>query len=310
MSNGFFVVDEGGVIAVDGGAQYGKEFAVKACADAGIDPKSIRLIVVSHPHVDHTCNVDELRKLSGAPIVVQKAGEEDMITAERPHVFPRNPIGDEIMEFAKKQGGMPDDYLPPITPDLTWEESFDLHPYGVAGKLIHTPGHSLADCCVILESGQAIIGDLVRQVEKSAVTVKLNTTATPELLKAEGYDEVIVAIGSTPAVPPIPGVEGDNVCFAVQTVEKEPSMGKDVVVIGGGEIGVEMGLHLAKKGHQVHLIEMQGILSPESVPVHFRSIFEKMWESQEGFTYTLNARCTGISAEGVTYVDENGRVTC
>lgn len=163
MSNGFFVVDEGGVIAVDGGAQYGKEFAVKACADAGIDPKSIRLIVVSHPHVDHTCNVDELRKISGAPIVVQKAGEEDMITAERPHVFPRNPIGDEIMEFAKKQGGMPDDYLPPITPDLTWEESFDLHPYGVAGKLIHTPGHSLADCCVILESGQAIIGDLVCQ---------------------------------------------------------------------------------------------------------------------------------------------------
>jgi thioredoxin reductase len=147
---------------------------------------------------------------------------------------------------------------------------------------------------------------MVRQVEKSAVTVKLNTTATPELLKAEGYDEVIVAIGSTPAVPPIPGVDGDNVCFAVQTVEKEPSMGKDVVVIGGGEIGVEMGLHLAKKGHQVHLIEMQGILSPESVPVHFRSIFEKMWENQEGFTYTLNARCTGISAEGVTYVDENG----
>ncbi len=147
---------------------------------------------------------------------------------------------------------------------------------------------------------------LIRQIEKSEVCVKRNTAATPEMLKAESYDEVIVAIGSTPNIPPIPGADSPNVCTAIDTVEKEPTMGKNVVVVGGGEIGVEMGLHLAKKGHQVHLIEMQGILSPESVPVHFRSIFEQTWESQEGFTYTLNARCTGITEAGVTYLDAEG----
>ncbi len=161
MSNGFFVVDDGGVIAVDGGALYGPEYAKKACAEAGIDPCSVGLIVASHPHVDHTCNLEELRKLTGAPIAVNKAGESDMIHAVRPQVFPRNRIGDEIMEFAKKMGGMPDDYLPPITPDITWEDEFDLHPYGIKGRIIATPGHSLADCCVVLEDGQAIIGDLV-----------------------------------------------------------------------------------------------------------------------------------------------------
>ena len=161
MSNGFLIKEGDSVIAVYGGAIYGKEFAEKACADAGIAPQSIRLIVVSHPHVDHTCNLDELRKLSGAPIVVHKRGEADMIHAERPHVFPRCTIGDEIMEFAKSQGGMPDDYLPPITPDLTWEDEFDLHPYGISGKLIYTPGHSYADCCTVLEDGQAIVGDLI-----------------------------------------------------------------------------------------------------------------------------------------------------
>ena len=144
------------------------------------------------------------------------------------------------------------------------------------------------------------------QIAKSAVEVKLNTAATPELLRAEGFDEVIVAIGAEPAYPPIPGIRGKNVIPAIETVAREPEMSHEVVVVGGGEIGVEMGLHLAKQGHQVTLLEMGPILSPESVPVHFRSLFEKAWETQEGFTYHLNARVTAITEAGVTYVDENG----
>jgi len=147
---------------------------------------------------------------------------------------------------------------------------------------------------------------MARQIAKSAVDVRLNTEATPALLKAEGYDEVIVAIGAEPAYPPIPGIRGANVIPAIETVAREPEMGRDVVVVGGGEIGVEMGLHLAKCGHRVVLLEMGPVLSPESVPVHFRSLFEKAWESQEGFSYRLNARVTGITPEGVAYVDGGG----
>lgn len=148
---------------------------------------------------------------------------------------------------------------------------------------------------------------MARQVKKSAVTVKLNTTATPELLRREGYDEVIVAIGAEPAYPPIPGVHSANVIPAIETVEREPEMGHEVVVVGGGEIGVEMGLHLAKHGHQVTLLEMGPILSPESVPVHFRSIFEKAFNNQPGFRYLLNARVSEITDEGVHYLDGDGK---
>ncbi len=147
---------------------------------------------------------------------------------------------------------------------------------------------------------------MAAQIAKSNVTVRLNTTATPELLKTENYDEVIVAIGAEPAYPNIPGIHGSNVIPAIETVKEEVNMGHKVVVIGGGEIGVEMGLHLAKHGHEVKLLEMGPILSPESVPVHFRSIFEKAFNQQPGFSYELNAKVTCISDDGVTYLDADG----
>lgn len=144
------------------------------------------------------------------------------------------------------------------------------------------------------------------QVMKSGATVLLNTEATPELIDAGGYDEVLVAVGATPIRPRIPGADGANVMFAADAANREAELGKRLVIIGGGEIGVEVGIHLARVGHTVTVVEMQGILSPESVPVHFRSLFEKTWEEQEGFDYVLNATCTGIYDDHVTYVDPDG----
>jgi 2,4-dienoyl-CoA reductase-like NADH-dependent reductase (Old Yellow Enzyme family)/thioredoxin reductase len=144
---------------------------------------------------------------------------------------------------------------------------------------------------------------LQHQIEKSDVTVKLNTTATPDMMA--GFDEVIVAIGSTPAIPPIPGVDSDNVCLAVEVGKKEPELGEQVVVIGGGEIGVEMGLHMASKGHKVTVVEMLGKLSPESVPVHFRSLLEAKWENEPNFSYILNARVSGIR-DGKVFFTKDG----
>lgn len=43
--------------------------------------------------------------------------------------------------------------------------------------------------------------------------------------------------------PPIPGIHGKNVIPAIETVAREPEVSHDVVVVGGGEIGVELGLH-------------------------------------------------------------------
>lgn len=144
------------------------------------------------------------------------------------------------------------------------------------------------------------------QVEKSGIKVLCNTKATAEMLSPENYDSVIAAVGAQPIIPPIPGSDGKNVITAVDVYGNEDKLAKDVVIIGGGEIGAETGMHLAELGHNVELIEMRDELAADAAHVHFYKIFIEYVNNTKGFNYTLEATCTGITENGVTYKDKDG----
>jgi 2,4-dienoyl-CoA reductase-like NADH-dependent reductase (Old Yellow Enzyme family)/thioredoxin reductase len=149
---------------------------------------------------------------------------------------------------------------------------------------------------------------LVRQVGKNRnIKVHLNTEVTPEMLKKEKYDAVLAAVGSEPIVPDIPGVGGKNVVYAPNVYGREDALAKDVVVIGGGEVGVETGMHLAEKGHNVTLLEMTEMLARDAVPIHYYSMFREAWEKLPNFKPILRARATAIGPDGVTYQDAEGQ---
>ncbi|MFC1901467.1 FAD-dependent oxidoreductase [Chloroflexota bacterium] len=148
---------------------------------------------------------------------------------------------------------------------------------------------------------------LIRQIAKAKVKVCLKTEATPEMLKAEEYDVVLAAVGSEPIVSPISGIKGKNVVTAVDVYGKEDALAKNVVVIGGGEVGVETGMHLAEKGHKVTVLEMTNMLARNSIPIHFYSMFREAWGKLDNFKFVLQSRCTSISADKVTYQDDRGR---
>jgi len=146
---------------------------------------------------------------------------------------------------------------------------------------------------------------LIHMVKKQPnITIELNTKATPEMIKFQDFESVVAAVGSAPIIPSIPGVEGNNVYTAIQALHDETKLGKNIVIIGGGEIGVETGIHLAEHGHQVILLEMLDVLAPDSVPIHFRVLFREKWENTAGFSYRLKSKCTEISDTGVIYLDE------
>ena len=147
---------------------------------------------------------------------------------------------------------------------------------------------------------------MIRHVEDAGVHILTGTTATKELLAGEGYDEILAAIGAAPAVPPIPGVDGANVMTGVSVLGNEDQVKGEVVVIGGGEVGVDTGLHLAELGHKVTVIEMTDMLARTAVPIHFYSVLMAQCRDEKNFNSILNARVTGISGDKVTYADKDG----
>jgi pyruvate/2-oxoglutarate dehydrogenase complex dihydrolipoamide dehydrogenase (E3) component len=146
---------------------------------------------------------------------------------------------------------------------------------------------------------------LVRHVDMAGVEVLLNTEATPDMIKAKGYDTILVAVGSDPVVPKIPGVDGDHVYDIVAAYPKEKSMGKKVVVIGGGEFGTDVGMHLAKAGHDLTMLTIGEELLPIN-QVHYPETIVQAYEDLEQFSIITGAMATGISKGKVTYKNAEG----
>ena len=146
---------------------------------------------------------------------------------------------------------------------------------------------------------------LIHQVYKKGIKVVLNTTATPEMVE-DRYDVVIAAVGAQPIVPRIPGADGENVTVATDAIMHAEKIGQNVVVIGGGEVGVETGMFLAQQGRQVTVVEMRDELAADTTVMHYRSMFSAAWEAIPTFHYVLNATAKEIAPDHVTYTDKDG----
>ncbi len=144
---------------------------------------------------------------------------------------------------------------------------------------------------------------LIRQVRKSAVDVRLNTEATPELLDKGYYDAIIVAVGSEPVIPPIPGVDGENVMWAGTAIEQLDQLGDRIVVVGGGGVGAETALHLAQQGRQVTVLEMTEELCRDLPTTERR---ETILLLKEQATVLLNTKCIRILPKEVTVRGQDG----
>jgi NADPH-dependent 2,4-dienoyl-CoA reductase/sulfur reductase-like enzyme len=144
---------------------------------------------------------------------------------------------------------------------------------------------------------------LIYQVGKSSVEVALGVKATREMLVKGNYDVVIAALGAEPLILPIPGA--DTATPACDIYGSEDQLGKTVVVIGGGQVGCETALHLVQKGHDVTVLEMQEKILVDA-SASYRNRLTRNMGYHDNLKTVTGGKCTGITAEGVTYTDKDG----
>ncbi len=97
---------------------------------------------------------------------------------------------------------------------------------------------------------------LSSQLAKSRVEIRLQTAATPELVKQIGADAVIVATGARPVMPTAPAPVDARIVSSWSVLSGKESAGRKVVVMGGGEVGCELAEYLAGQGKEVTIIEV------------------------------------------------------
>ena len=94
------------------------------------------------------------------------------------------------------------------------------------------------------------------EIRKYGVNVKVNTCADKGTVLAEKPDAVIVATGTVPLRPPIPGLDQDNVYTAEAVLQGKVKAEGKTVVIGGGVVGMETADFLLEQGNEIIVIEM------------------------------------------------------
>lgn len=145
---------------------------------------------------------------------------------------------------------------------------------------------------------------LERQVRRNGnIFIVTNTEATPELVSEIDPDATVVAVGAKQIVPPIPGVEKAVMVFDV--FGNEDRIGKKVVIIGGGDIGCELSIHLSERGHDCTVVELTHFQAGNAELCIRMSILQFM--EKEHVTTLLDTRATEITDSGVHIENGEGK---
>jgi len=144
------------------------------------------------------------------------------------------------------------------------------------------------------------------------ITVHLESEVTPEFVKQENPDAVVVAVGAKEVLPDIPGIDLDKVVTNEEYLRAGKSMkvGNKVVIIGGN-YGAETAVSLARQGKEVTMIEES---ETHSRPVYITDLYSRLFQldryvEEETITVLTKTRAVEINDAGVVIEGEDGQKT-
>jgi hydroxyacylglutathione hydrolase len=156
LAQAYLIESEAGLVLVDAGSPHCEHHVLRRMQALGRE--DLRLIFITHAHLDHYGSAAGLRRLTGAPIAVHRADAEAMAR------------GDTPLGTVRSLGRLVQRLLPllesvlrpePTAADLLLDDGEELGDYGLDATVLHTPGHTPGSSCLLVEGRLAFVGDLL-----------------------------------------------------------------------------------------------------------------------------------------------------
>ncbi|MDD5082929.1 MAG: FAD-dependent oxidoreductase, partial [Dehalococcoidales bacterium] len=141
---------------------------------------------------------------------------------------------------------------------------------------------------------------LIEQMKKLGVTVELGKEVTARTVAEVKPDALVMATGSTVYRPDIPGIDRPIVTTAVDVFLGNADPGRRPIVAGGGAVGCELALYLAKLGKKVTIVEMLPALASELPTAAGPALVKLVQDS--GVTAMTSTKISSITDKGVTAI--------
>jgi 2,4-dienoyl-CoA reductase-like NADH-dependent reductase (Old Yellow Enzyme family)/thioredoxin reductase len=150
----------------------------------------------------------------------------------------------------------------------------------------------------------SLIEFYIKQVQKAGLQIHLNSEVTPETIKLEKPDVVILSTGATPILPNVPGIERSTVVGLSEVLNGNPPKKKRAVVVGGGATGCEVAHHLAEHGSSVTIVEQLPKIALNLESITRKVLLKELRE--RGVRFLTGRKLSKVEETGVVVTAEDG----
>ncbi len=147
---------------------------------------------------------------------------------------------------------------------------------------------------------------LERRLKETNAEIRLNTEITAEDVAKLKADVVMVAIGATPVIPPIEGIDSPKVAGLLTLHSKEPQVGQKVVILGGGLVGSEAAIYLDGLGKDVTVVEMKDDWAADAYFMHKNAM--NIYIRNSRIKIYTDTMAKAVTEEGLTCETKDGEL--